>query len=159
MKENTNTGARDLLLDTLAMMGCSYELSDNGSAIFFWYQGQCFVAMATNDSCFVDLYDTHWQSIDLNHKEEVSRMKKCINEANRSSSVYVEKTIDKKKKKMLIHLSMDFIFNDTIEDKEGRLRTVFDELFRVHHIIDYNMIKLKEEADNDIKTIIIVNQI
>ena len=80
---------RELFMETLTEIGCQYELSEDqdDDRIFFDYQGEHFLAGVNNDSFYVHIYDTYWGHVELYDIDEFSRLRKAVNESNKTSGV------------------------------------------------------------------------
>lgn len=138
-------GTRDLFLETLTQIGCQYEVGEgeNGD-ITFAYQGEYFLVRASNSIRFVHIYDTHWGHIELYDIEEISRLKKAINESNLDNSVTAVYTIDKTGGTVDVHCKSVILFIQEIPDISEYLRLELNEFFRVHEKINLEMAKLRE---------------
>ena len=86
VKTENAIGTRDLFLDVLTKIGCQYELGEGeDERIYFAYQGENFMVDTNNDSPYVVIWDTYWNSFELYDIEELSRIKKAINLSNFST--------------------------------------------------------------------------
>lgn len=138
-------GTRDLFLETLTQIGCQYEVGEgeNGD-ITFAYQGEYFLVRTSNSIRFVHIYDTHWGHIELYDIEEISRLKKAINESNLDNSVTAVYTIDKTGGTVDVHCKSVILFIQEIPDISEYLRLELNEFFRVHEKINLEMARQRE---------------
>ena len=138
-------GTRDLFLETLTQIGCQYEVGegDNGD-ITFAYQGEYFLVRTSNSIRFVHIYDTHWGHIELYDIDEISRLKKAINESNLENSVTAVYTVDKAGGTIDVHCKSVILFIQEIPDISEYLRLELNEFFRVHEKINLEMAKQRE---------------
>ena len=147
--ENNNPGekkgTRDLLLETLTQSGCQYEIGEEDGDIQFGYQGEYFVARATNSSPFIHLYDTHWGRVELYDIDEFARLKKAINQSNIDNSVTAVYTIDQEGSNVIVHSKSVILFIQDIPDIEDYLRMELREFFKVHETIHREMVKQREK--------------
>ena len=141
-----NKGPRDLFLETLAKIGCQYELAEeeNDNRIFFAYQGEHFFVNATNEKCYVQIYDTHWAHVELYDIDEFTRLKKAINDSNLNNSVMTVYTIDETGGNVDVHCKSTILFIPQIPHIEDYLRLELSEFFRAHQYIGNGMAKLRE---------------
>ena len=139
-------GTRDLFLETLTQIGCQYEVGegDNGD-ITFAYQGECFLVRTSNSIRFVHIYDTHWGHIELYDIDEISMLKKAINESNLENSVTAVYTVDKAGGTIDVHCKSVILFIQEIPDISEYLRLELNEFFRVHEKINLEMAKQREQ--------------
>ena len=142
----TPKGTRDLFLETLTKIGCQYQLGEGeDDHIYFAYQGEHFTAGATNDSVYVQLWDTYWGHVELYDIDEVSRMRKAINKTNLNTSVTTVYTIDEDGKNMDVHSKTVIPFMSSMNDLDTYLRVELNEFFRAHQGVGVEMNKLREQ--------------
>ena len=138
-------GTRDLFLETLTKIGCQYETGDGEDAdINFGYQGEFFVVRASNNNCFIHIYDTHWGHVELYNIDEFSRLKKAINESNIKNSVTAVYTIDEAGSNVHVHCKSVILFTPEIPDIADYLRLELSEYFRVHETVNMEMAKQRD---------------
>ena len=147
---NTNmeqqTGTRDLFLKTLTEIGCQYEIcEDDDDSIHFAYQGEHFLVDAYNDRPYLWIWDYVWGYVELHDVDEVSRLRRAINEANLQNSVTSVFTIDNTNKTLDVHCKATVLFIPEIPDPATYLRTELDAFFQAHISIRSEMTKLKEK--------------
>ena len=143
-------GTRDFFLATLTKIGCQYELGESDeNRVFFAYQGEHFVADTSNDSVYVHLWDPCWNHVELYDIDEVSRMRKAINYSNLNASVTTVFTIDDTGKIMEIHSKSVIPFLSSMQHLEDYLQVELTDFFRAHHLVETEMIRLRENEKND----------
>lgn len=142
-------GTRELFLATLNRIGCQYQLAneENDERIFFAYQGEHFIANANNTLRFIQLWDTHWEHIELYDIDEFSRLKKVINLANLNNSVMTIYTIDEDAKTVDVHCKSTVLFIPEIPDIEDYLKLELNEFFRAHQFVKLEMAKLRDKEE------------
>lgn len=139
-------GTRDLFLQTLTQIGCQYEISeDEDRDIHFAYQGEYFLVRASNDCFYIQIYDTNWGSIELYDIDELSRLKKAINESNMRNSVTTVYTIDEAGSTVNVNCKSVILFIPQIPDIANYLRFELREYFRVHDAVNIEMTKQREQ--------------
>lgn len=149
MKEISNIdkkkGTRDLFIDILTNMGCQYRIDDE--KVYFPYQGEHFCAVTTNDSIYVDIWDVHWNSVDINNVDEVVILKEAINNINMESSITTLYSVDKEDNELCLHCKTTIPFFLSIPDLEAFLKAYLELFFRTHRLVVYEMYKLREERE------------
>ena len=139
-------GTRDLFLETLTKIGCQYQLGEGeDDHIYFAYQGEHFTAGTTNDSVYVQLWDTYWGHVELYDIDEVSRLRKAINKTNLNTAVTTVYTIDEDGKNMDVHSKTTIPFLSTMGDLDTYLKVELNEFFRAHQGVGVEMNKLREK--------------
>lgn len=147
------TGSRDLLVQTLEKLGCPWDQKqdDDDKRIHFVFQGEHFLANADNERPYVGLWDVHWGSVELYDIDEISRLRKAINEANLNNSVTTVFTIDDSGKEMDVHCKATILFVREIPHLDDYLKVELNEFFNAHHLVGSEMKRLRateEESGN-----------
>ncbi|MEY8687926.1 hypothetical protein AB9N12_18030 [Bacteroides sp. AN502(2024)] len=124
-KEENQT--RNLLIKTLADIGCQYEINDENS-ICFKYQGEEFKIDASNDSHIIWIYDVAWGGININDPD-ADYLKQAVNKANESSAITNLYTINKKKGFIATHCQMVTYFACNIPNYNEYLKSILDGFF------------------------------
>lgn len=137
-------GTRDLLLETLSRIGCQYEIGEGeDDRIHFVYQGEHFLVAADNEHHYIQVYDYAWRSLELFDIDELSRLRKAINEANWRSNATTVFSIDDTRKTMDVHCKAAFLFIPQIPHLEDYLRLELNSFFRAHQQVGAEMEKLR----------------
>jgi hypothetical protein len=145
-EQNNNIGTRDLFLNVLTQIGCQYELGEgDDNRIFFAYQGERFFAESSNESLWVNIWDTYWEHVELYDIDEMARMKKAINTSNLNTMVSTVYTIDQDGKNMDIHAKNTFPFFSKIPNIDQFLRAELNDFFRAHQYVNNEVMKLRQE--------------
>ena len=148
-KEISNNDTRKLFLETVTNIGCQYQLGEGeDTRIFFAYQGEHFFADTNNESIYVHIWDTHWCHVELYDIDELSRLRKAINNSNLKTSVITFYTIDDDAKTMDVHCKTTIPFVRSIPKLEDYLRVELNEFFHAHHQVGTEMHKLRELEPN-----------
>jgi hypothetical protein len=144
MEKNIRT--RDLFLEVLTKIGCQYQLGEgDDTRIFFAFQGENMFADASNESLYVVVWDTYWEHVELYDIDEVSRMRKAINNSNLNSSVTTVYTIDKEGSNMDVHSRSMFAFVPQMPSIEDYLKAELGKFFRAHQLVGNELQKLRIE--------------
>ena len=141
-------GTRDLFLETLTKIGCQYEIIPDDGNICFGYQGENFVASASNEGWYVRIWDTFWGHVELYDVDEFSRLRKAINYANLNCATMTIYTIDEEGKTVDVHCKSTFPFMSQMPDLEDYLRNELGDFFNAHHLVGSEMAKLREQEEN-----------
>lgn len=142
-------GTKDLFLATLTKIGCQYELAEeeDDNSIYFAYQGENFVVDASNENNYIRIWDTHWGHVELYNVDELSRLKKAINNSNLNTGVTTVYTIDEVGHNVDVHCKSVVLFIEQIPNIENYLRVELNEFFRAHQYVGNEMVK-QREAEN-----------
>ena len=146
-KMQEKKGTRDLFLETLAKIGCQYELAEqeDDNHVYFAFQGENFIVNARNDWQYIQIWDMHWGRIELYDIDEVTRLKKVINDSNINNSVTTVYTIDEEAKTVDVHSKSVILFVPEIQGIEDYLKLELGDFFRVHRYVNLEMAKLREQ--------------
>lgn len=142
-------GTKDLFLATLTKIGCQYELAEkeDDNSIYFAYQGENFVVDASNENNYIRIWDTHWGHVELYDVDELSRLKKAINNSNLNTGVTTVYTIDEVGHNVDVHCKSVVLFIEQIPDIENYLRVELNEFFRAHQYVGNEMVKQRESEN------------
>ena len=146
--EETMIGTRDLLLETLTKIGCQYEVNPEDGSISFGYQGENFVASATNEGWYVRIWDTYWGHVELYDVDEFSRLRKAVNHANLNCATMTIYTIDEEGKTVDVHCKSTIPFMSQMPDLENYLRGELNDFFNAHRLVGNEVAKLREQEGN-----------
>ena len=138
-------GTRDLFLETLTAIGCQYEIDDKDNEINFAYQGEYFVVRASNDNQYIQIYDMRWLHVELYDIDEITMLKKAINESNIKNSVVTVYTINESDNTVDVHSKSVIYFDSVIPDVIDYLRIELAEYFNVHQMILLEMAKMRDQ--------------
>ena len=142
-------GTRDLFIEVLTKIGCQYQLGEgDDTRIFFAFQGENMFADASDESLYVVVWDTYWEHVELYDIDEVSKMRKAINNSNLNSSVTTVYTIDKEGSSMDVHSRSMFAFVPQMPSIENYLKAELGKFFRAHQLVGNEMQKLRTEEQN-----------
>ena len=142
-------GTKDLFLATLTKIGCQYELAEkeDDNSIYFAYQGENFVVDASNENNYIRIWDTHWGHVELYDVDELSRLKKAINNSNLNTGVTTVYAIDEVGHNVDVHCKSVVLFIEQIPDIENYLRVELNEFFRAHQYVGNEMVKQRESEN------------
>lgn len=142
-----NLPARDLFLDTLTRMGCQYKIEeDEAKSISFRYQGEHFLVDADNERAYVRIWDLFWEGVDLPDIDNLSRMRKAINEANFRTKVNTVFVINPEDRKMYVHSKSIVPFFAEIPEIDKYLESELVQFFKAHDVVRMEM-QLERERE------------
>jgi len=142
--EIKNKDSRELFLETLSKIGCQYHIEDD-NAITFAYQGEYFVGLINSGERYVQIWDSNWGQIELYDIDELSRLRRAVNEANLNCATMTIYTIDEVGKTVNIHCKSTFAFVYGIPEIENYLRIELNDFFNAHQYVLNSMRKLREQ--------------
>ena len=146
--EDGKKGTKDLFLETLTKIGCQYEIDPDEGYISFGYQGENFVASATNEGWYVRIWDTYWGHVELYDVDEFSRLRKAINHANLNCATMTVYTINEEGNTVDVHCKSVFPFMSQMPELENYLRNELGDFFTAHHLVGSEMAKLRDQEGN-----------
>lgn len=146
--EEETKGTRDLFLETLTKIGCQYEIDPDDEYISFAYQGENFVASATNEGWYVRLWDTYWGHVELYNVDEFSRLRKAVNHANLNCGTMTVYTINEESNTVDVHCKSVFPLMPQMPNLEDYLRNELGDFFTAHHLVGSEMAKLRDQEGN-----------
>ena len=146
--EEEAKGTRDLFLETLTEIGCQYEIDPEDGNILFAYQGENFVASATNEGWYVRVWDTYWGHVELYDIDEFSRLRKAVNYSNLNCATTTVFTINEEGNTVDVHCKSVFPFMSQMPNLEDYLKNELGDFFNAHRLVSNEMVKLREQQDN-----------
>lgn len=140
---------KDLFIETLTKMGCLYEIDeDEDTIIRFAYQGKWFTAHAPNDKSDVYLWEFSWKTAALEDIDEVSRIRKTINEVNWDNCITTVFTVEDETRTIEVHSQAVILFIPQIPDLEDHLVSYLQSFFYTYEKFGLELAKLRE-AEKD----------
>jgi len=134
-------GSKDLFLDTIAQMGCNYEVTKKGYFRFNWQSG-AFYVKASNDSPFITVWNLLWKKIDYN-KDSYSKVSEVVNEINRTSAINIFYAMDEDDDFLTLHSKREILFVPTSMDIRSYLEIVLNEFIVVQYQFNAELLKLQ----------------
>ena len=142
-KEND---VRKIFLDTLKKIGCQYTFNDENDTASFAFQGEMFVAWF-QDNNYIVIWDYNWMSCELYDIDNISRIKRTINEANMDCAVTTVYTINEAGSSFDVHSTSMIIIIPQMPDIESYLKTELSQYFHTHRFIELELEKLKQKEE------------
>ncbi|MCR4853641.1 MAG: hypothetical protein K5893_08635 [Prevotella sp.] len=148
VQEKTETGnsevrnlrTRQLVIDTLKKLGCEPRIGEEegDESIYFTYQGEHFSIDAKDHLAVIVVWDMYWESCDVHDIEDMSRMRRVINEANKLKGVTTFYTVNNESGMLYVHCKQTMLFIQ-FTDTADYLRAVLHDMFSVHHYVGKEM--------------------
>lgn len=128
------SSTKDLCIHLLRQINCEVIINEEDeNRLEFSYQGWNF-CIDTSDECpFINIWDFGWATADLDNLEEVSMMRRVVNDININSVETVLYTIDEENNRMIIHSKKHALLISNIPNTKGYLMSLFDDFFAIHH--------------------------
>lgn len=137
---------KDLLVAALQHLNCKVETDDErDDKLYFNYQAETFCAIASNDCFMITLYDFSWGAIDLDDIDEVSILRKAINEVNLYAPVSLVYSIDTENKKMVVHTKKQILMISQIPDIEKYIMAMLASFFEVQRSLASELDSLRKQ--------------
>ncbi len=147
--ENNETKApqtREFFLETLSQIGCQYEIEEDQRISFQW-QGGYFMAEATDDCLFVNVWYLRWGEWLLYDVDTLSRVKRIMNDANINHSLSVVYSVDEENDQFLLHTKRNILFIPEIPDIKNYLQAMLSEFYNVRRYIEKELDKLENQEE------------
>ena len=125
-------GTRDLLIRALQELGCPVRENEQGN-LNFQFQGQHFVAVASNDRLCITVHYPWWLNCSLYDVERLAKIKKAINEANFHTRVSTFYTVADEGDIVGVHSQKSILLIPQIPDITGYLKAMLEDFFQAHH--------------------------
>ena len=145
MEETINTS--QLFLKTIENIGSMPQYDEDGG-IQFEYQGITFLMEAVDECLFVNLIWPWCHSFSKFDIDELSRVRKVINDINMKGTVSVLYSIADSDD-VALHIKKNFLFVKQIPDLEGYLKLMLDSFFRTARTLELEIEKCRlQECEN-----------
>lgn len=123
-----------LLERVMKNIGCRINMcKDEEDHFYVTYQGEHFTIAYSEENPYITIYDVAWYSAELNDIDNLSMVRKAVNECNKQNLSTILYTIDKEENCVNVHTRQNIIFGLFIPDIEDYLRSRFEDSFRQHH--------------------------
>jgi len=137
---------RDLFLETLTKMGCEYQIEEDDRICFMW-QGGFFVADASNECLFINIWYTQWGEWELYDIDTLSRVKRIINDANYNYGLNVLYSINEAGGNFYVHSKRNFLFIPQIPAIKDYLQAILGDFFSARRYVETELEKMKNEEE------------
>ena len=122
---------RQLLKYALEKIGCTCEEEDD-QYVTTTYQGEFLRIHATDEHPWITIYDLGWYSAPLYDINNMSLMRRAINDYNLNCMPTIVYTIEKEEDQMNIHTKVELVWGPWLPDINQYLKTYLDVLLGAH---------------------------
>lgn len=149
MEENQNISTRDLCAEVLRKLNCDVQFDEeNEYNMYFTYQGENFSVDTWENGLMITIWDTWWGTVDLDDLDDVSRVRKAINNINVRQNLTLMYSIDEKGQKFAVHTKRQCLLIPQIPQIENYMAAMLTGFFEVQRSFkeEYDRLRLEEEA-------------
>lgn len=150
MEENQNLSTRDLCAEVLRKLNCDVQFDEeNEYNMYFTYQGENFSVDTWENGLMITIWDTWWGTVDLDDLDDVSRVRKAINNINVRQNLTLMYSVDEKGQKFAVHTKRQCLLIPQIPQIENYMAAMLTDFFDVQRSFkeEYDRLRLEEEAN------------
>ena len=143
LDERTITG---LVLTTLRKIGCEpqVEPQEKVNYVNFTYQGEKYTIECSDDSYFINIYDTWWYSISIySDVEDIANIHRVVNQTNQYSNCTLIYTTNKDIEEIGVHIRKNMLFIKEIPELDKYLMGVLSGFFKAQRFFMTELEKCK----------------
>lgn len=147
MEENQNLSTRDLCAEVLRKLNCDVQFDEeNEYNMYFTYQGENFRVDTWENGLMITIWDTWWGTVDLDDLDDVSRVRKAINNINVRQNLTLMYSIDEKGQKFAVHTKRQCLLIPQIPQIENYMAAMLTGFFDVQRSFkeEYDRLRLEE---------------
>lgn len=147
MEENQNISTRDLCAEVLRKLNCDVQFDEeNEYNMYFTYQGENFSVDTWENGLMITIWDTWWGTVDLDDLDDVSRVRKAINNINVRQNLTLMYSIDEKGQKFAVHTKRQCLLIPQIPQIENYMAAMLTGFFDVQRSFkeEYDRLRLEE---------------
>lgn len=147
MEENQNSSTRDLCAEVLRKLNCDVLFDEeNEYNMYFTYQGENFSVDTWENGLMITIWDTWWGTVDLDDLDDVSRVRKAINNINVRQNLTLMYSIDEKGQKFAVHTKRQCLLIPQIPQIENYMAAMLTDFFDVQRSFkeEYDRLRLEE---------------
>ena len=151
MEENQNLSTRDLCAEVLRKLNCDVQFDEeNEYNMYFTYQGENFSVDTWENGLMITIWDTWWGTVDLDDLDDVSRVRKAINNINVRQNLTLMYSIDEKGQKFAVHTKRQCLLIPQIPQIENYMAAMLTGFFDVQRSFkeEYDRLRLEEANAN-----------
>lgn len=147
MEENQNLSTRDLCAEVLCKLNCDVQFDEeNEYNMYFTYQGENFSVDTWENGLMITIWDTWWGTVDLDDLDDVSRVRKAINNINVRQNLTLMYSVDEKGQKFAVHTKRQCLLIPQIPQIENYMAAMLTDFFDVQRSFkeEYDRLRLEE---------------
>lgn len=131
-KQEEPPHTKDLCIELLKQLNCEVFVSEEEeNRLDFKYQGEHFIIDATNESFFINIWDSGWYVVPLDDLEQMSNVRKAVNTINNYSGTTIVYYIEEEGQKFILHSKRQCILPKDLPHVKEYLRALLDDFFAV----------------------------
>lgn len=147
MEGNQNLSTRDLCAEVLRKLNCDVQFDEeNEYNMYFTYQGENFSVDTWENGLMITIWDTWWGTVDLDDLDDVSRVRKAINNINVRQNLTLMYSVDVKGQKFAVHTKRQCLLIPQIPQIENYMAAMLTDFFDVQRSFkeEYDRLRLEE---------------
>ncbi len=146
-EDNTQSGmtSQELLAFALKKLGCSCDAGESEGEFHTTFQGEHFRIFASNDYRFIDIQDLAWYDAPLHDINNISLMRRAINDSNVSGQATIVYSIYEDDDQMVLHSLKEAYWSAEIKQVDAYLGSLFNRLLQSHHRFFNRMETLRQQ--------------
>ncbi len=142
---------RELCKAILHNLNCKTEEDEEEGSdrLAFKFQGETFCIIVSDDCLLATIYDFSWGSVELDDIDEVSRVRKIINEINFQYGGHtLFYTMDTDNNRMVVHTKRQILLTPEIPNLENYMTAMLSGFFEVQRAMAHELDKerMKKKA-------------
>lgn len=146
--QNLTHKTKALVLDTLKTLNCEVEADEDFDfRLNFSFQGQNFSIDTSEDCLFINIWSFGWGYVDLDDLDEMSRLRRAINDANIQSTISNFYSINTDDNKFVVHSKRNTIFVPELPRPADYLTSLLTDFFHVQRNMAAELEKLRNEEN------------
>ena len=147
MEADTNKlSTVELCYGVLRNLNCEVRFEEESKGdMLFNYQSQEFKIIASDNTVIIEIWDFGWWSVSLDDLDEVSLVRKIINEINIRYDVSVVYSIDEEHGLLIVHSKRSCLFIKEIPAPEHYMSAMLGSFFEVQRLFHNLLIKAQNE--------------
>lgn len=142
---------RELCKAILHNLNCKTEEEEEEGSdrLAFKFQGETFCIIVSDDCLLATIYDFSWGSVELDDIDEVSRVRKIINEINFQYGGHtLFYTMDTDNNRMVVHTKRQILLTPEIPNLDNYMTAMLSGFFEVQRAMAHELDKerMKKKA-------------
>lgn len=142
---------RELCKAILHNLNCKIEEDEEEGSdrLAFKFQGETFCIIVSDDCLLATIYDFSWGSVELDDIDEVSRVRKIINEINFQYGGHtLFYTMDTDNNRMVVHTKRQILLTPEIPNLDNYMTAMLSGFFEVQRAMAHELDKerMKKKA-------------
>ena len=137
--------SRELLAFALKKLGCNCDPSEGEGEFHTTFQGEHFRIFCSDDYRFIDIQDLAWYDAPLHDINNMSLMRRAINDCNVSAQATIVYSIYDDEDQIVLHSLKEAYWSAEIDQVDAYLGSLFNRLLQSHHRFFNRMETLRQQ--------------